>query len=100
MVVDDISRLRIPLRIAMPPHVDGNDAISAREVRDDVIERARHAIEAVDEDQRRLLGGVRRERSRGPPFDVVNAETVDGDKPICTTAAWRGRAMRTERGVQ
>src|SRR5688572_11952424 len=79
MVFDDIPRLRIPVRVAMPAHVDGNDAKPAGEVRGDVIERARHAIEAVDEDQRRLLSA---ERSRGTPIDVVDPKAVDGDEAV------------------
>src|SRR5687767_12930429 len=89
MVFDDITRLRIPVRVAMSAHVDGNDAKPAGEVRDDMIERARHAIEAVDEDQRRLF--------RATPVDVVNAEAVDGDEAIYGLGRLRRGSGRYEK---
>ena len=73
VVFDDVARLGIPRRLAVPAHVHGNHSIPRREVWRDVIERVRVAIEAVDENQRRPCPA---------PIEVVEPEAVDRDEPV------------------
>ena len=56
VILDHVRALRVPRRIAVAAHIDGEHMIVRREVRSDVIECAGGARDAVEQDQRRLAG--------------------------------------------
>jgi hypothetical protein len=78
VVFDEVASLRIPARVTVSPHVDGEHAISRGEPCGDVVERPSHAVEAVDHDQRLL--------SLATPINVVEAKTIHLEETVC---GWR-----------
>ena len=52
VVFDEIAAFRVPAGIAVAAHVHGDDVESRREMRGEMIERARHTIETVNAGQR------------------------------------------------
>ena len=58
----------------MAAHVDGQHVVAGVEMRGQVIESTRDAIEAVHHDERRLVGIA--------PIDVVDAQAIDVEDVI------------------
>src|SRR2546428_13840772 len=63
----------------MATHIDGPNVIFPGEMWGNVIECVSHASDAVQHDERRL--------PFASPIEIVDAQTIHGNKPVCT--AWR-----------
>src|SRR5262245_27237801 len=74
VILDEVTSLRIPARVAVAAHVDREHAVIRGESRREMIERTRVAIKPVNHDHRRL--------SLPAPVDVVNAKTIDVEEAI------------------
>ena len=58
----------------MSAHVDGDDVIISHECRGQMIELMRHAADAMQHDERRLV--------RGTPVQIVKTQAVHNDEPV------------------
>src|SRR4051812_16213307 len=74
VVLDEVAAFRVPAGIAVAAHVYGEHVKTLGEVRREMVERLRHAPDAMQQDHRLCI--------RIAPFEHMDAKAIDGDEAL------------------